>query len=316
MQIGVDSAKAVDHRRVFVVDRDEITRTALQFMLHDEVETHELQSLDAAYAKATGWKPDVLLLGIAVVREQGIGVLKEIRSKITDLKIILVVDSSQDPLVRECLQNGADSILTKPLTIEKTRQKVDMALGRRARLRYPDRPGMTGRPNQWGKHLVTTKTRTALAVACHGLLLAAPHGTLAVTMEERMEAMERRLMDMETRVEQLEKENTLLRKQIAAKTQETNPKSLPVAVSDGEVKALNDKVANLEKKIEQDRKVTVEAAKNAPKVDIDDKGLVVKSADENYRLSLRAYAQADGNFFMDDPSGDSIPDKFSIAAPV
>ena len=42
MQIGVETAKAVDQRRVFVVDEDEITRAALQFMLHDEIETHEL----------------------------------------------------------------------------------------------------------------------------------------------------------------------------------------------------------------------------------------------------------------------------------
>lgn len=137
MQIGVDSVKAVDHRRVFVVDEDEITRAALQFMLHDEVETHELPNLDAAYAKAKDWKPDVLLLGIGLVRDKGIGVLAEIRSKVTGLKIILVVDSAQDPLIRECLKNGADFTLTKPLTIEKTRQKVDMALGRRVRLGIP-----------------------------------------------------------------------------------------------------------------------------------------------------------------------------------
>jgi len=127
-----------------------------------------------------------------------------------------------------------------------------------------------------------------------------------------MQAMERRLMEMEDRLEQSEKENTQLRKQIAAKTQETNPTSLPVAVPGGEVKALNDKVATLEKKIELDRKATAEAAKNAPKIDMNGNGLVIKSADENYRLSLRAYAQADGNFFMDDSSGDTIPDKFTI----
>lgn len=45
MQIGVDSEKAVDDRRVFVVDDDEITSAALQFMLHDEIETHEITSL-------------------------------------------------------------------------------------------------------------------------------------------------------------------------------------------------------------------------------------------------------------------------------
>src|SRR6266545_848934 len=36
MQIGVETSKAVDQRRVFVIDEDEITRAALQFMLHDE----------------------------------------------------------------------------------------------------------------------------------------------------------------------------------------------------------------------------------------------------------------------------------------
>ena len=50
MQIGVETAKAVDQRRVFVIDEDEIIRAALQFMLHDEIETHELGSLDDAYA--------------------------------------------------------------------------------------------------------------------------------------------------------------------------------------------------------------------------------------------------------------------------
>lgn len=137
MQIGVDSERAVDNRRVFVVDSDEITSAALQFMLHDEIETHELASLDAAYAKAKDWKPDVLLLGIGIVKEKGIEVLAEIRSKIADLKIILVADSATDPLARECLQNSVNSILAKPLTIEKARQKVDAQLGRRVKLSIP-----------------------------------------------------------------------------------------------------------------------------------------------------------------------------------
>ena len=55
MQIGVETSKAVDQRRVFVIDDDEITRAALQFMLHDEIETHELASPEeVAYLKAKG----------------------------------------------------------------------------------------------------------------------------------------------------------------------------------------------------------------------------------------------------------------------
>lgn len=137
MQIGVDSAKAVDNKRIFVVDNDEIISAALQFMLHDENETHELGTLDAAYAKAVNWKPDLLLLGMGVVQEKGLDVLKEIHGKIPGLKIILVADSATDPLAQEGLKNGANSILAKPLTIEKTRQKVDTQLGRKVKLSIP-----------------------------------------------------------------------------------------------------------------------------------------------------------------------------------
>lgn len=137
MQIGVDSQKAVDNKRIFVVDNDEIISAALQFMLHDENETHEIPSLEAAYVKAVDWKPDVLLLGLGIVKEKGIEILDEIHAKIANLKIILVADSATDPLAQECLKKGANSILAKPLTIEKARQKVDSQLGRKVKLSIP-----------------------------------------------------------------------------------------------------------------------------------------------------------------------------------
>ena len=72
MQIGVETSKAVDQRRVFVIDEDEITRAALQFMLHDEIETHELANPEEAYAKGIGWlQPHVVLLGVSFLRQRG-----------------------------------------------------------------------------------------------------------------------------------------------------------------------------------------------------------------------------------------------------
>jgi len=137
MQIGVDTERAVDSRRVFGVDNDEIISAALQFMLHDEIETHELASLDAAYAKALNWQPSVLLLGIGIVKEKGIEVLTEVRQRLGDIKIVLVADSATDPFVQQCLKGGANSVLAKPLTIENTRRKVDSMLGRRIKLGIP-----------------------------------------------------------------------------------------------------------------------------------------------------------------------------------
>ncbi|MBU2642289.1 MAG: response regulator [Thiobacillus sp.] len=134
MQIGVESARAVDNKRLFVVANDDITRMALQFMLHDENETHDLPSLEAAFDKSIEWKPDLLLLGIDVVRERGMEVLPLIRSRLTSAKILLVADTREDPLVASCQSAGIDGLLVKPLTVENARRKVDGLLGRRQAL--------------------------------------------------------------------------------------------------------------------------------------------------------------------------------------
>lgn len=137
MQIGVNSSTAVENKRLFVVDTDEITRMALQFMLHDENETHDLPSLDAAFSKSVDWKPDLLLLGVGVVRENGVEILETIKSRIPDVTVVLVTDSTDAPLNETCLQSGADALIVKPLTIETVRKKVDIALGRKRKIVIP-----------------------------------------------------------------------------------------------------------------------------------------------------------------------------------
>jgi len=128
MQIGVEISRSVENKRIFVVDSDEVTRAALQFMLHDENETHEIPSVAEAVAKGDGRKVDLVLLGQAIVRDQGREVLREIAEKLPGAKILLVADSAAD--AQEYLQFGAAGVLTKPLTVESVRLKVDAALGR------------------------------------------------------------------------------------------------------------------------------------------------------------------------------------------
>ena len=134
MQIGVESARAVDNKRLFVVANDEITRMALQFMLHDENETHDLSSLEAAFDKSVEWKPDLLLLGIDVVHERGVDVLQVIRSRLPGTKILLVADTREDPLVAPCQSAGIDGLMVKPLRVEEARRRVDGLLGRKQAL--------------------------------------------------------------------------------------------------------------------------------------------------------------------------------------
>lgn len=131
MQIGVETSKAVDQRRVFVVDEDEITRAALQFMLHDEIETHELASPEEAYAKGVDWlKPHVLLLGVSFLKVRGVGLVGEVASRFPGARILIVCDKSDEATAVEGLKAGAHGALVKPLTLEAVRKKVDTVLGR------------------------------------------------------------------------------------------------------------------------------------------------------------------------------------------
>ena len=131
MQIGVETAKAVDQRRVFVVDDNEITRAALQFMLHDEIETHELATPEEAYAKGVDWlQPHVVLLGVSFLRQRGVALVGEFAAKFPGVRILIVCDKSDEATAVEGIKAGAHGALVKPLTLESVRKKVDTILGR------------------------------------------------------------------------------------------------------------------------------------------------------------------------------------------
>jgi DNA-binding response OmpR family regulator len=130
MQIGVDSSRAVENKRIFVVEPDEVIRAALQFILADENETHEFGDLDRAYAKAVDWRPHLILLGIGILRGNPEGVMAGLAARLPDVKILLVADSADDALAQASLKLGVVDILAKPITIETVRGKVDAVLGR------------------------------------------------------------------------------------------------------------------------------------------------------------------------------------------
>jgi DNA-binding NtrC family response regulator len=131
MQIGVETAKAVDQRRVFVVDEDDITRAALQFMLHDEIETHELATPEEAYEKGQGWlAPHVVLLGVSFIEQRGVELVGQIVEKFPGVRILIVCDKPREGVAVEAMKAGAHGALVKPLTLESVRKKVDTILGR------------------------------------------------------------------------------------------------------------------------------------------------------------------------------------------
>ena len=109
----------------------------LQFMLADENETHVLSSVAAAIDKAQACPPHLVLLGIGLVRSEGVTLISLIKAGMNNVRILLVCDSADDNTVKEALEHGANGTLLTPLRIETVRRKVDSALGRAVPIGIP-----------------------------------------------------------------------------------------------------------------------------------------------------------------------------------
>lgn len=132
MQIGVEMSRAMENKRIFIIDDNEIIRAALQFMLHDEFEAHEVSSAALAFDKATTQPPDLVLLAEGVIRSEGVELLARMRGAMPGAKILVVVEPANVDYGKECVTVGAHGFLAKPLKIEFVRRKVDATLGRGA----------------------------------------------------------------------------------------------------------------------------------------------------------------------------------------
>jgi DNA-binding NtrC family response regulator len=130
MQIGVETSRAVENRRIFIIHQDEILRAALQFMLHDENEAHEIPDVDTALARAGTRLVDLVILDADIPRTVGIQTLYDIRQRMPQAKILMVADSVNDPFAELCVSRGAVGTVGKPLRLEQVRYAVDKALGR------------------------------------------------------------------------------------------------------------------------------------------------------------------------------------------
>ncbi len=113
---------------IFVVEGDEVVRSALHFILDDQNETHSFANLDQAFAKATDRTPNIVLLGIGFVQNNGERALADIAMRLPGTRILIVANSVNDPIARASLRWGAHDVLGKPITFDSVRGRVDALL--------------------------------------------------------------------------------------------------------------------------------------------------------------------------------------------
>ncbi len=136
MQIGVDTQRAVETKRAFIIDSDDNSSMALQFMRADELEVNVLASSAEAIARAQGSVLNVILLGASVIEAEGAAVVSTLLAALPGVPII-VFGLDGDAGVAQALKLGARSAIVRPFKVEAVRQKVNAQIGRRAVLTIP-----------------------------------------------------------------------------------------------------------------------------------------------------------------------------------
>ena len=115
---------------IFVVEGDEVVRSALHFILDDQNETHSFADLNLAFSQAANLAPSLVLLGIDFLQNNGERVLAEIARQLPSAKILIVANSTRDPLALRSLTWGAHDVLGKPISFDSVRRRVDGLLRR------------------------------------------------------------------------------------------------------------------------------------------------------------------------------------------
>ena len=130
MPIDLEPPLSKEDDIIFVVESDEVIRSALHFILDDQNETHSFVNLDLACAKVADVAPNLVLLGIGILQSNGEYALAEIAMRVPAAKILIVANSVNDPLALTGLEWGAHGVLGKPITFDSVCRQVDALLGR------------------------------------------------------------------------------------------------------------------------------------------------------------------------------------------
>jgi DNA-binding response OmpR family regulator len=110
---------------IFVVESDEVIRSALHFILDDQNATFSFASLDLAYAAARKAKPDLVLVGVDILKDDGEGAVAGIAQRLPGAKILVVANSVDDPVALKALRWGALDVLGKPISFDSVHRRVD-----------------------------------------------------------------------------------------------------------------------------------------------------------------------------------------------
>ncbi|GLH82031.1 hypothetical protein SSBR45G_69400 [Bradyrhizobium sp. SSBR45G] len=117
--------------RIFVIEADQVIRSALGYILSERHETFTFAQTADALTKAARATPDAVLVGSSILEDGGAETVGMLARKLHQAGIIVVAGSNKSPLALAGLRQGAEAIIAKPITFDGVTHAVDSVLARR-----------------------------------------------------------------------------------------------------------------------------------------------------------------------------------------
>lgn len=115
--------------KVLVVDDAQFLRVRLTRMLTEHgYDIVEAENGDRAIAQYEVNAPDAVLLDITMPEKDGLEVLREIRGKHPDARVVMLTALGQQSIVLEAIKAGARDFIVKPFEQERVLSALQKAL--------------------------------------------------------------------------------------------------------------------------------------------------------------------------------------------
>jgi DNA-binding NarL/FixJ family response regulator len=135
MQFETEFLATDERSTIFVIESEQVVRSALHYILRDRYLTLAFATLADALASAE--VPDAVLLDISNLQGEGDALAPG--ELFAGARILLVADRQSDPLAQAGLKRGAHGIVSKPISFDSVRDAVSGVLAPPARAGEPSR---------------------------------------------------------------------------------------------------------------------------------------------------------------------------------
>ena len=120
-------------KQIWIIDDDEEMARAVGLMLKllDCKATAFLNARSAVQSLLSGTKPELMIVDINMPEVSGLDLIEFLRrSEWKSMPIIMLSSEASDTIVEKAMSAGADTYVTKPVTIEELEKALDFALSK------------------------------------------------------------------------------------------------------------------------------------------------------------------------------------------